>query len=96
MRVSTLPTAYRPVLYPLLSHRDAVHPLRHRSGVSVSMGSRFQDVKLVRLLEHSDLHLRFGCGIRLRLAKGCVSVGVVSKVEAALIALWLSQRYSAS
>jgi hypothetical protein len=52
----------------------AVHPLRHRGGALVSVGSCFQDSKLVRLL--SILIFIFVLGVRLRLAKGSISMGV--------------------
>src|SRR6185295_11338413 len=77
MRLSRLRRQPRPVRRALLSGRDPIHRLRHRGGLSLSLGGERVRRRLGRLVRDDDLPRRARSGLRLRLEEGRARMGVI-------------------
>src|SRR5262245_48836781 len=65
-----------PLRDQLLPDRDALHPVRHRSGLPLPGGAAARGVRLVRARGDGGLHLPAPRCARVRLAKGCPGMEV--------------------
>src|SRR5687768_6429468 len=76
MRLPGLRGQPRPVRRPLLLGRDPFHHLRHRGGLSLSLGGLGVRRRLGGLGRDDDLPRRARSGLRLRLEEGRARMGV--------------------